>query len=77
MFVLVIDFSFTGAPNSEAVYIYRTYPVVKVVASITSSKNELTLEDNNVAIKVCAYYESATSINREIGKSIFYKKKNT
>jgi len=57
-----------GSPNSETVYIYRTYPVVKVVASISSSKSELTIDDNTVAIKVCARYESVTTLNMDIGK---------
>lgn len=61
-----------GSPNSEAVYLYRTYPVIKTIASITSSKNELTLDDKTVAIKICAHFESATSIGMEIGKFTKY-----
>jgi hypothetical protein len=60
-----------GSPNSEAIYIYKTYPVIKVIASIIPSKNELTLEDNTVAIKVCAKYESVSGIDREIGEHYF------
>jgi hypothetical protein len=57
-----------GSPGSEAVYVFKTYPVVKVIASIIPAKNELTIDDNVVAIKVCARYESATPIEMEIGE---------
>lgn len=59
-----------GAPGSESVYIYKSYPVVKVIASIIPSKSELTIDDNVVAIKVCARYESVTPIQMEIGKRL-------
>lgn len=57
-----------GAPNSESVYIYKAYPVIKVIASITPSKNEIILEESRLAIKVCARYDSMTNIAQEVGE---------
>lgn len=56
-----------GSPNSESVYIFKTYPVVKVQASITPSKTELTLDDTSIMLKVCISVLTKTEINREIG----------
>jgi hypothetical protein len=58
-----------GSPNTESVYIYKTYPVVKVVASIQPSKNELSLDDTRFNIKVCMRIDSVTNIASEIGES--------
>lgn len=54
-----------GAPNSEIVYVYKSYPVIKVISSISSTKNELTMEDNGFQINVCLYYESRTNVEQE------------
>lgn len=56
-----------GSPNSETVYIFKTYPVVKVQASIMSSKTELSLDDTSIMLKVCTSILTKTEINREIG----------
>uniref|UniRef100_A0A182VY45 Integrin alpha second immunoglobulin-like domain-containing protein n=1 Tax=Anopheles minimus TaxID=112268 RepID=A0A182VY45_9DIPT len=42
-----------GSPNDEKAYVYRTYPVVRVEAEITSSKRELTLEDTTFDLSIC------------------------
>lgn len=57
-----------GSPNSEAVYIFKSYPVVKFIASITPSKSELSLEDTRFELKICAKLETMTHIENEIGK---------
>jgi hypothetical protein len=58
-----------GSPNTESVYIYKTYPVVKIVASIQPSKNELSLDDTRFNIKVCMRVDSVTNLLNEIGES--------
>lgn len=58
-----------GSPNSESVYIFKSYPVVKVVASIQPSKSELSLDDTRFNMKVCAHIETVTNIENEVGKS--------
>lgn len=60
-----------GSPNSEAVFVYKTYPVVKVLASIMPSKTELSIDDGSIAIKVCASIITKTEIKDEIGKLNF------
>lgn len=55
-----------SAPNTEMVYIYRTYPVVKIVSDITSTKNQLSMEDTAFQINVCTHFESPTNIDQEL-----------
>ncbi|XP_050085655.1 integrin alpha-PS3-like [Anopheles aquasalis] len=42
-----------GAPNSETVYVYRSYPVLRIEADVTSSKRELSIEDTTFELTVC------------------------
>ncbi|XP_043644952.1 integrin alpha-PS4 [Drosophila teissieri] len=42
-----------GAPNEEAVYLYRAYPVVKVHATVKSESREIKPEQEKVNITVC------------------------
>ncbi|XP_055536968.1 integrin alpha-PS3-like [Wyeomyia smithii] len=56
-----------GSPNSETVYVYRTYPVVSVKSSVSSSKRELSPEDTAFQLTVCWSYESATTIQQDVG----------
>lgn len=57
-----------GSPNSESVYIYKSYPVVNVVASIVPSKTELSLEDTRFNMQVCAYIDSRMTSDKNIGE---------
>ncbi|XP_058066154.1 integrin alpha-PS3-like [Anopheles bellator] len=41
-----------GAPNSDSVYVYRTYPVVRVIPSINSTAHELAVEGGSIEICV-------------------------
>lgn len=49
-----------GAPNAEAVFVYRAYPVVKVLATIHSQTREIKPEQTAFRVKVC-YGFSTTS----------------
>uniref|UniRef100_A0A182IK10 Integrin alpha second immunoglobulin-like domain-containing protein n=1 Tax=Anopheles atroparvus TaxID=41427 RepID=A0A182IK10_ANOAO len=42
-----------GAPNGEAVYVYRTYPIVRVEARINSTKREVPAEGGSLEIAIC------------------------
>ncbi|XP_049548071.1 integrin alpha-PS3-like [Anopheles darlingi] len=42
-----------GAPNSETVYVYRTYPVPRIACDVYSSKHELSIEDTMFDPTVC------------------------
>ncbi|KAH8407473.1 hypothetical protein KR222_001829 [Zaprionus bogoriensis] len=46
------DFA-VGAPNAEAVYVYRAYPVVKLQASVRSQSREIKPEQNRVQVTAC------------------------
>ncbi|SPP75911.1 integrin alpha-PS3 isoform X2 [Drosophila guanche] len=42
-----------GAPNAEAVYLYRAYPVVRLKATVKSQSREIKPEQDKVAITAC------------------------
>lgn len=60
------DFA-VGAPNAESVFIFQSYPVVKVFASLKPSKIQLERNDR-VSIKACIGFKSKFSINYKIRK---------
>lgn len=53
-----------GAPNAEMVYLYRAYPVVKVIASVSGNR-EITTSQNSVEISAC-YGINTTSAKHEM-----------
>lgn len=62
-----------GSPNSKSVYVYKTYPVVRVFSIVTSSKRELSPEDTAFQLTACWRYESATDIKHDVGFSYSLK----
>lgn len=56
-----------GAPASEHVYVYRTYPVIKMLVSVVTAKNELSLEDTMTMVKICTSLQTMTEISHDIG----------
>ncbi|XP_055608647.1 integrin alpha-PS3-like [Uranotaenia lowii] len=56
-----------GAPNAEQVYVYKTYPTVRIFSVITSSKRELAPEDTAFQLTACWRYESPTNIQHDVG----------
>uniref|UniRef100_T1P9U3 Integrin alpha n=1 Tax=Musca domestica TaxID=7370 RepID=T1P9U3_MUSDO len=42
-----------GAPNAETVFVYRSYPVVSIKASISSATREIKPEQTSFRVKVC------------------------
>ncbi|KAM8711525.1 hypothetical protein ACLKA7_000636 [Drosophila subpalustris] len=46
------DFA-VGAPNAEALFVYRAYPVVKLQASVRSQNREIKPEQNRVQVTAC------------------------
>ncbi|CAO1393776.1 unnamed protein product [Diamesa hyperborea] len=55
-----------GAPNSNTVYIYKSYPVVKMAITLSSLTLQLLTKDTEFTIEVCANYSSPGPINNEI-----------
>ncbi|KAJ6640899.1 Integrin alpha-PS3 [Pseudolycoriella hygida] len=56
-----------GAPNAEVVYVYRSYPVVKVVANVIPLTKELKVTDSSFKFKVCWSLESKFELQNETG----------
>ncbi|XP_016977688.2 integrin alpha-PS3-like [Drosophila rhopaloa] len=54
-----------GAPNAEALYLYRAYPVVKIYATIKTESREIKQEQEKVKITAC-YRLSTTSKNKDV-----------
>ncbi|XP_055379862.1 integrin alpha-PS3-like, partial [Condylostylus longicornis] len=50
-----------GAPNAERVYLYKTYPVVKVIATISSPSREIQRDQNKLQIAVCFRVETTST----------------
>ncbi|XP_049542744.1 integrin alpha-PS3-like [Anopheles darlingi] len=42
-----------GAPNAEVVYVYRSYPIVKVNATISSTTNRIPIEGSSIEVEIC------------------------
>lgn len=49
-----------GAPNAEMVYLYRAYPVVKVIASVSANR-EITTTQNSIEITACYGINTTTA----------------
>lgn len=42
-----------GAPNADAVFVFRAYPVGQIEASITPNKNSLSTSDTSLELTAC------------------------
>ncbi|XP_049542746.1 integrin alpha-PS3-like [Anopheles darlingi] len=42
-----------GAPNAEVVCVYRSYPIVKVNATISSTTNRIPIEGSSIEVEIC------------------------
>jgi hypothetical protein len=60
------DFA-VGAPNSENVYIFKSYPVIHIDIELKSSKSQVEMNDK-IVIKSCITYSSKTYLNLTIRK---------
>ena len=56
-----------GAPNSDTVYIYKSYPIVKMTITLNSLKLQLLTKDTEFTIQVCSKYTSPSPITNELG----------
>lgn len=55
-----------GSPEAEAVYIYKSYPVIKINATITPFSQEIQTTDKSFKFNVCWMYESTFPINFDV-----------
>lgn len=59
-----------GAPFNEQVFIYKTYPVVQISATIVTDKKEIGKNDTRFQITTCWRLFSTTDITYDIGSYI-------
>lgn len=57
-----------GSPNAEMVYVFRSYPVVKVIANVIPLTKELKVTDSSFKFKVCWSLESKFELQNDTGK---------
>ena len=50
------DFA-VGAPNSEKVYVFKSYPVIRIKAEMSAIKEKIKLE-STIPIKMCLHFET-------------------
>ncbi|XP_059622355.1 integrin alpha-PS3-like [Phlebotomus argentipes] len=55
-----------GAPEDEKVFVYRTYPVVKVIGTISPNKREMDIGERSMEISVCWSLQSPTTFPSNI-----------
>lgn len=56
-----------GSPNAETVYVFRSYPVVKIVANVIPLTKELKITDTSFKFKVCWSLESKYELQNDTG----------
>uniref|UniRef100_A0A1B0DD26 Uncharacterized protein n=1 Tax=Phlebotomus papatasi TaxID=29031 RepID=A0A1B0DD26_PHLPP len=59
-----------GAPENETVFIYRTYPVVKVIGSLNPQNRELDIGDTTLKFNSCWNLQSPTTFPSNVRLSI-------
>lgn len=60
------DFA-VGAPNSEIVYLFKSYPVINVHATLQSSKSQLEVTDT-ITLNACIKFTSSTNLKFKVRK---------
>lgn len=55
-----------GAPNAETVYVYKTYPVAEVVATITPDRKEIKTTDTTLKVAACWHLKSKFELAQDI-----------
>lgn len=66
--ISILDLA-VGSPNAEMVYVFRTYPVVKIVANVIPLTKELQVTDTSFKFKVCWSLESKFELQNDTGRS--------
>ncbi|CAO1409381.1 unnamed protein product [Diamesa serratosioi] len=64
-----------GSPNSEKVYVYRSYPVVKIISSIDPSQREIFTNATSLNITACAHHNSVIKSNIDFNMTIILDSK--
>lgn len=87
--VLIIDMA-VGAPSAEQVFVYRSYPVAKVIASVETDKRELVQSESQLVASVCVQLQPNIAadagaqiklqltfkLDTQFGRAFFFDDKN-
>lgn len=65
--IFILDLAI-GSPNAEMVHVFRSYPVVKVIANVIPLTKELKITDTSFKFKVCWSLESKYELPNDTGK---------
>lgn len=57
-----------GAPGSDIVFIFKSQPIIRVVASVNFAEKDIMTNTTEFGINICFHYESRTNIKRDIGE---------
>jgi len=57
-----------GAPNSEVVYIYRSYPMIRINSVLNFSKKNLQIDSKTINATFCVKYSCKSKIDMDISK---------
>lgn len=60
-----------SAPNSEKVFIYKTYPVISIESQINSPINPLPFDNGTIDVRLCSKYVNNRNFSKEVCKLIF------
>ncbi|CAG9812133.1 unnamed protein product [Chironomus riparius] len=55
-----------GAPNSEVVFIYRSYPIIRINSILNLSKHFLNIDSKTINASFCAKYSSKSKVDMAI-----------
>lgn len=77
-----------GSPNAETVYVFKSYPVIRINATITPFSQEIQTTDKLFKFNVCWLYESSfpirfdvrfnatVKLDGQLGRALFRDKTN-
>lgn len=77
-----------GAPEAEAVYIYKSYPVIRVNATISPFSQKIQTTDRSLKFDVCWLHESSfpiafdvffsatVKLDGQMGRAVFEDRRN-
>lgn len=65
-----VDFA-VGSPNNDTVYIYKTYPVVQIIATTKAINTTIQTNEKKFQIEVCFRYESPFPIKFNVSLNAF------
>jgi hypothetical protein len=59
-----------GSPNSEQVFVYKSYPIVHVEARLATSITPLPVDEGKIGLKVCARLNSTRKFSGDVGELV-------